>query len=135
MVDTTVLSQWVVNVGRRPALARLAHLLCEMAVRHRAARKACALEFDFPLTQAQIADAIGMTPVHVNRTLKALAHVVSVKGGVVHILDWQELTQLAGFQDDYLQTRITPRLRLCSPETATWAPRGRNSHGESPLLG
>lgn len=105
MVDASVLSQWVVNVGRRDARSRLAHLLCEMAVRLMADRQPGAILFEFPVTQAQLADATGLTSVHVNRTLKSLRQdgLVFISDRIVHILDWDRLAALGEFDAAYLQ--------------------------------
>lgn len=71
MVDAAVLSQWVVNVGRRDAKTRMAHLLCEVAVRTGDDRTP-QLCYPFSATQAHLGDMTGLTAVHVNRMLKAL---------------------------------------------------------------
>lgn len=111
MVDAAILSQWVVNIGRRDAAGRIAHLLCETATR-RGVREIQALSFEFPLTQIQIADATGMTSVHVNRTLKALRSVVTLAGRTAHVLDWPQLVRLADFDPAYLQRAMEPGGRL-----------------------
>ena len=114
MVDAAILSEWVVNVGRRDAKTRIAHLLCETAVRYRVDGQSEAVLFEFPVTQAHLADATGLTPVHVNRTLKALRDegVVFVSGRTVHILDWDALVRLGEFDATYLQADSKPEARL-----------------------
>lgn len=109
MVDAAVLSQWVVNVGRRDARSRVAHLLCEMAVRTGDDRTP-SLTYSFPMTQIHLADATGITSVHVNRMLKTLREegLVSVRARVVEILDWNRLAKLGEFDDDYLAADTTP---------------------------
>ena len=72
MVDASILAQWVVNVGRRDARARIAHVLCEVALRVGAAPAKGEIIFPFPVTQTQLADVTGLTAVHVNRTLQGL---------------------------------------------------------------
>lgn len=114
-VDAAILSQWVVNVGRRDAKTRIAHLLCEMATRYdKGNEEGSELVFEFPVTQNHLADATGLTPVHVNRTLKWLrdAGLVTISGRKVHILDWEGLAKLGDFDPDYLQTDIRPDERL-----------------------
>jgi CRP-like cAMP-binding protein len=103
MVDAAVLSQWVVNVGRRDAKTRIAHLLCEMAVRTGDDRTPL-LTYPFPVTQAHLADATGLTSVHVNRTLRTLREegMAHVRARVVQILDWNRLAELGEFDADYL---------------------------------
>jgi CRP-like cAMP-binding protein len=105
VVDAAILSQWVVNVGRRDALARTAHLLCEMALRYQEIGRAAGLSFDFPATQTQLADALGLTAVHVNRTLKALKEsgVLRVVRHTVEIVDWPRLEGIGDFDPVYLQ--------------------------------
>jgi CRP-like cAMP-binding protein len=101
MLDAAVLMQWVVNVGRRDARTRLAHMLCEMAVRSGKDREVLC-DYALPLTQEQLADAAALTSVHVNRSLKALADIVTMKGGNVHIHDWNALAQAGEFDAAYL---------------------------------
>lgn len=103
MVDAAVLSQWVVNVGRRDARTRIAHLLCEMAVRT-GDDTAPSWTYKFPVTQAQLADATGLTSVHVNRTLRMLREegLVNVRGRQVEILEWSQLIRAGEFDADYL---------------------------------
>lgn len=72
LVEASIFREWVLNIGRRSSRARLAHLLCEFAARLDAIGLAGADGYDLPMTQEQLADALGLTPVHVNRTLKAL---------------------------------------------------------------
>lgn len=105
MVDAAILSQWVVNVGRRDAQTRIAHLICEMATRlgEREGRQNFA--FPFAVTQFHLADATGLTSVHVNRVLKnlregGLAHVAK---GEVRIIDWDRLAAAGDFNANYLQ--------------------------------
>ncbi len=105
VVDGAILSQWVVNVGRRDAQARTAHLFCEMALRYEEIGRAAGLRFDFPATQTQLADALGLTAVHVNRTLKTLkeADLVRVERHNVQIANWPALVEIGDFDPTYLQ--------------------------------
>lgn len=104
VVDGAISAQWVLNVGRRNAQARLAHLLCEMAVRYDKIDRARGLTFDFPVNQTHLADCTGLTPVHVNRSLGALkrAELVSMTQKKVEILDWKGLVDIAEFDTAYL---------------------------------
>ena len=113
-VDAAVTAQWVVNVGRRDAKTRIAHLLCEMGVRLGAKPLEGVVSYSFPLTQTHLADATGLTPVHVNRTLKALAAdgLVIVSDRMVRILDWEALAEAGEFDPEYLQTNLQPEERL-----------------------
>ena len=105
VIDAAILSQWVVNVGRRDARSRTAHLICEMASRYEAAGYPVARGFAFPATQNHLADALGLTAVHVNRTLKVLhaAGVMAVERGRVRILDRERLAEIGDFDPGYLQ--------------------------------
>jgi len=113
MVDASILAQWVVNVGRRDARSRIAHLLCEVATRLGAAPATGDIMFPFPVTQAQLADITGLTSVHVNRTLQRLRSdgLADVRHNAV-IHDWDALTKAGDFDADYLQTNVRPQKRL-----------------------
>jgi len=112
MVDASILAQWIVNVGRRDARARIAHLLCEMTTRLGVAAHG-AIMFPFPVTQMQLADVTGLTPVHVNRTLQALKRegLAEVRHNVF-IYEWDALSQVADFDAQYLQMDVRPQKRL-----------------------
>jgi CRP-like cAMP-binding protein len=114
VVDASILAQWVVNVGRRDARMRLAHLLCESAVRLGVAPADGEILFPFPVTQAQLADATGLTPVHVNRMLQAMRNegLAEVSTRAVRIPDWDALAAAAEFEPSYLQASGRPEQRL-----------------------
>jgi CRP-like cAMP-binding protein len=114
MVDAAILSQWVVNVGRRDARARLAHLLCEVVMRLGPDRTGPDFRFSFAVTQAQLADATGLTPVHVNRVLKSMREdgIADVRQREVRIMDWDGLVAAGEFEPEYLQLHIQPQHRL-----------------------
>lgn len=105
VVDSAVLAEWVVNVGRRDAKARAAHLLCEMACRYEATGERVGLRFDFPATQTHLADMMALTPVHVNRTLRTLREdgLAEVHRRSVQILDWKAIVEAGEFDPTYLQ--------------------------------
>lgn len=112
-VDSGILSQWVVNVGRRDAQSRLAHLLCEMAWRYKAPTTDGTVVYELPMTQTQLADTTGLTPVHVNRTLKKLREIgTSHHGRTVRIEDWDALAEIGDFDPTYLQADLKPEERL-----------------------
>lgn len=104
LVDASIFREWILNVGRREAKARVAHLLCEFAKRMELAGLSDETGFQFPMTQEQLGDATGLTPVHINRTLKALdsAGLIERRRRLIHILDWQRLREVAGFSTVYL---------------------------------
>lgn len=116
-VDAAILAQWVTNVGRRSARTRLAHLLCEIATRYRAEGQREASSFAFAATQSQLADATGMTTVHVNRTLKSLQGIASLSNRTIDIQDWDALSDIGEFDAGYLQVDIKPadRIRIAAP--------------------
>jgi CRP-like cAMP-binding protein len=120
MVDAAILAKWVVNVGRRDAKTRMAHLLCEMAMRYKAGVVAQRVTFDLPLTQAHLADATGLTSVHVNRVLKILREggLATVRSRTVSILDWEALSELGEFNANYLHTDLKPEDRVRIVEAA-----------------
>lgn len=113
-VDAAITAKWVLNGGRRDAQTRIAHLMCEMAVRHGVEVGKGELTFDFPLTQTHLADATGLTAVHVNRTLKALAaqDLLTLSGRIARISDWARLVKRAEFDVEYLQAGFQPATRL-----------------------
>lgn len=101
MLDAAILLEWTVNVGRRDARGRIAHLICEMSIRTSPDRSP-QMRFNLALTQEQIGDALALTSVHVNRSLKRLEPIVSHKAGHVVIHDWTALAQAADFDPSYL---------------------------------
>jgi CRP-like cAMP-binding protein len=104
LIDGSIFREWVVNVGRRNARARIAHLLCEVARRLDAAGLADGDRYELPMTQEQLADAAGLTPVHVNRVLMTLARegLIERHRRFVAIPDWEALRRTAGFSELYL---------------------------------
>jgi CRP-like cAMP-binding protein len=104
LIDASIFREWVLNVGRRNARTRIAHMLCEFVARCEAAGLGTAQGFELPMTQQQIADATGMTTVHVNRTLRALDkdHALSRSGNQFRIHDWSRLCTIGDFDPAYL---------------------------------
>ena len=104
LVEASVFREWVLNVGRRDSRTRLAHLLCEFAVRLEAQGLADEYGYELPMTQEQLADAVGLTPVHVNRTLKALEGegLISRNRRNVSFPDWQRMRDVGDFNQRYL---------------------------------
>jgi CRP-like cAMP-binding protein len=105
LVDGSIASEWVVNVGRRDARSRIAHLLCEFATRLKAVRSDREIAYEFPMTQEQVGDATGLTSVHVNRTLQDLRRngLIRHDNRTVTIADWKALTAVGDFQAEYLK--------------------------------
>ena len=102
--DASILAKWVGNVGRRDARSRIAHLLCELGLRMEQAGLGSRTCYPLHATQEQLADALGLTAVHVNRTLQTLRAegLATIEHRTVHIGDWQRLTEAAEFDDVYL---------------------------------
>lgn len=111
LLDSAIQREKIVSVGRRPALARLAHLLCELNIRFDLVGLADAGSYALPLTQLDLGDATGLTSVHVNRMLKQLRddRLVTYRGGRVTIHDWPRLQQVAEFDPAYLYLDRRPR--------------------------
>jgi CRP-like cAMP-binding protein len=104
LVEGSISREWIANVGRRDARTRVAHLLCEFAMRLESVGLGEPCNYELPMTQEQIADTVGLTPVHVNRTLRALdgeGLTRRSKRSVV-IQDWKKLTQTGDFNSVYL---------------------------------
>jgi CRP-like cAMP-binding protein len=104
LIDAAILRQWLLGVGQRSAIERAAHLLCEMRARLAVIEGDGARGFDLPLTQGDLADALGISAVHTNRTLQTLRArgLVTWRGAAVEILDWDALAALAAFDPTYL---------------------------------
>jgi two-component sensor histidine kinase len=102
--DNALLAEHSVNLGRRSAHEHLAHLMCEIMVRLESAGLANGLKCAWPITQEQIADILGLTPVHVNRTMRELRarELIEISGQELHILDREGLERSAGFDSGYL---------------------------------
>ncbi|MEA3040550.1 MAG: hypothetical protein QOC65_39, partial [Sphingomonadales bacterium] len=83
LVDEAVLRAWIVNVGRRDAYEAIGHLMCELYVRLHNVGRAADFRYELPLTQEEIADALGLTSVHVNRVLQRMRseELITLKRG------------------------------------------------------
>lgn len=104
LVDASVFREWIANIARRDASSRIAHLLCEFAVRLEAAGLGDKLNYELPMTQEQLADCTGLTSIHVNRTLKSLEERGDITRSKRHIgiADWDRLRNTADFRSSYL---------------------------------
>jgi CRP-like cAMP-binding protein len=108
LVDGSIFREWITNVGRRDARKRVAHLLCEFAVRLRIAGLGDETRYQLPMNQDQLADATGMTAVHINRTLKALEAEGLIERPdprSICIGDWRKLADVGDFDTNYLHLR------------------------------
>ena len=130
MTDSAVLREWIVDHGSRDSLERIAHLMCEMLIRYRIIGETTDDSFPFLLSQEELADATGMTPVHVNRMLRQLRSdgLIELTGKVLTVLDPKGLQRLAKFDSTYLHLVRTERR---DPEVAQRAGDlvGASPHG------
>ncbi|MDP4027200.1 Crp/Fnr family transcriptional regulator [Methylobacterium sp. NEAU 140] len=104
LVDEAILREWLVSMGQREADQQLAHLFCELLMRLRVAGVADADGYDLPLAQHDLGEVLGITPVHVNRTVQALraAELIVLRGRRLDIPDVERLKAFCDFDPDYL---------------------------------
>ena len=104
MQEEAMLRERIVSLGRRDARGRIAYLLCELLWRQAAHGMTHGDAFKLPLTQTELGDTLGLTPVHVNRVLKDLREqgLIAMEHRTIRLLDVDELKALAGFDSDYL---------------------------------
>lgn len=104
LVTAAIQREWTVNLGQRSGIERLSHLLCELFLRLRAVGLTEGDTCPLPITQNEIADAMGQTSVHVNRTLQEMrsAGLIILKGKRLTILDMDRLRKVALFNPNYL---------------------------------
>ena len=109
LIDSAMFREWIVNVGQRPAPARLAHVMIELRERLRLIGRVDGDSFEMPLTQEQIGEALGITAVHANRVIKQVRQegVVEFSRGRVTVLDEQKFQELADFDGRYLHQSPT----------------------------
>ena len=110
LIDAAVHRQWIAGLGRRTALARLAHLLCELYLRLEIVHRAGRGRMELPLSQAVLADVLGLSEVHVNRSIAQLrsAELVKWTGRAIEICDWDDLVRQAEFDPTYLRLTRAP---------------------------
>lgn len=111
LLDAAIHRERILSVGRRSALSRIAHMMCELNVRLELVGLASGGRYALPLTQADLADATGLTPVHVNRMLRQLRDegLLTFRGGEVVIHEWDRLQRVAEFSNAYLFLERRPR--------------------------
>ena len=107
LVDEAILRAWIVTIGRRNAYASVSHLLCELHARLRNVELVSDHHFTLPLTQDEIADALGLSAVHVNRILMRLRRegLLTLSNRILTIPDMARLRAVAGFNEAYLHRR------------------------------
>jgi CRP-like cAMP-binding protein len=104
LIDAAVFREWIVNLGSRDAYSRIAHLLCEIFLKLKAVGLTNANSFDLPITQSKLADATGLSSVHVNRSLMQLRAdgLITLDKGRCTIPDLERLREAAMFEEAYL---------------------------------
>jgi CRP-like cAMP-binding protein len=108
MLDAALYRQWIIDNGRRTSYQRIAHLICEVGARLEVIGRLHGGNYDLPVTQSHLADAMGLSLVHVNRTLKQLRDdgLLSFRGHEVTVVDWERLRAAAEFDPGYLQLSL-----------------------------
>jgi len=109
-LDACINREWELSLGQRSAVGRVAALFCEMHVRVTQIGDPSALSFPLPMNQSELAECVGMTPVHVNRTLRQLREegIATFERGRVDILDLDQLHKLAQFDPSFLYLNAEP---------------------------
>ncbi|MCJ2083544.1 Crp/Fnr family transcriptional regulator [Methylobacterium sp. J-090] len=107
LVDEAVLRQWLVNMGARSPDQRIAHLFCELLLRMDVVGRVKDNSLPFPFTQTDLADSVGLSDVHVSRTLRKLRRLelITLHRRVLTILDAEQLKAYCGFNPNYLHLR------------------------------
>ena len=110
LAEGAIFRQWLTSAGRRSAYHRLCHLVCEIYVRERSVDMGRKFEVPWPFTQAELGDALGLTHIHINRTLQALRRdgLIRLEAGLLTVLDWNGLVDAGQFDPAYLQLRDVP---------------------------
>ena len=108
LIEGAIFREWVVNIGRREAYPRMAHIFCELLVRLRAVGLAEDHACDLPITQAEFADALGVTNVHINRVLQEMRAdgLIELNGERLNIPDWERLKKVGDFDPTYLHLEV-----------------------------
>jgi len=111
IIDAAIYRQWLVAAGRLSSIGQIASFLCEMFVRLQIVQLTEGFTFRLPISQAVLSDAMGLSVVHVNRTLQELRKqkLISWEGEQVKILDWAALRAVADFDPTYLNLEARPR--------------------------
>ena len=104
LIDAAMVREWMLNTGRRDAYARMAHLFCELITRFGVVGLAPDHSCEMPMIQPELADALGITPVHVNRTIRELkeAGLITLRSRRLIVHDWEGLKAAAEFDPAYL---------------------------------
>jgi CRP-like cAMP-binding protein len=108
LIDEGTMRAWITSMGRRASIERVAHLMCELYLRARNIGLTPEPRFALPLSQAMLADSLGMTPVHLNRVMRELraSGAMTLQRGSLIIEDPVRLIGIAGFDKNYLHRRL-----------------------------
>lgn len=114
LVEASIFREWILNVGRRDAKSRLAHVLCELAVRLDTNGLTGDMGYHLPMTQSELADALGLTPVHLNRVIRSLEGdgLINRSKRYLSFPDWERMLDMADFNDRYLHLAVEESPRL-----------------------
>jgi CRP-like cAMP-binding protein len=104
VVDASIFREWIVRLGTREAAARMAHLVAELRSRLLAVGLAADDEFEFPITQSELAEALGISAVHVNRVIQSFRAngILDIQRSKITLKDIEQLVKIGGFDDLYL---------------------------------
>ena len=107
LIDAAIFREWMTSIGQRQASSRIAHLLCEMYLRADAVDLVQNGTMAFPITQTEIADALGLSSVHVNRSIQELRlkKLIYLKNNILRILDHKSLQTVGDFNPLYLHMK------------------------------
>ncbi|WP_345821714.1 Crp/Fnr family transcriptional regulator [Methylobacterium fujisawaense] len=105
LIDSGIFREWLVSMGRRSAFEHVAHLFCELYLKLQAVGLAGNFRCPLPMTQTDLADALGLTPVHINRVLKEMRGqtLITLRSNALVIEAWDELLRVSEFDSTYLQ--------------------------------
>jgi len=109
LVDAAIFREWVITLGQRDAIGRVAHLICELVMRLQAVGLAKDMAFTIPWTQSDVADASGISTVHANRVIQELRRLELLEwdSRLIQVRNWDGLASLGDFSPDYLHLRKT----------------------------
>ncbi|KQQ18784.1 Crp/Fnr family transcriptional regulator [Methylobacterium sp. Leaf122] len=104
LIDAAIFRQWMVGMGRRSAFEQVAHIFCELYLKLQAVGLAEHYQCPLPITQIDLADALGLTSVHINRVLKEMRRraLITLREQTLVIEAWDELLRIAEFDSTYL---------------------------------
>jgi CRP-like cAMP-binding protein len=110
LVDAAVFREWLANIGRRSAYRRVAHLLCEVMMRLDAVGLAQSGSYELPVTQTELADALGLSTVHINRILQQIRGegLITFRGNMLMVHEWERLKAAGNFDQAYLRLSGPP---------------------------